>query len=185
MTVKSQGYGLRGPKGDTGAAGAAGVKGDTGATGSQGAPGAQGLQGAKGDTGSQGPQGVQGVKGDTGAAGASFALAAPVVTVLSLGEKNGTAFQPRAGGPCMVNITASISGLASAATVITAATSPTLNGTYTPVAVFALSIVALGVTMGDGATGTFPVPTGHYVKITQTGVTILANVNMNRIVWAL
>ena len=45
MTVRSIGYGTKGPKGDTGATGATGAKGDTGSSG------AQGIQGVTGNAG--------------------------------------------------------------------------------------------------------------------------------------
>lgn len=55
MTVRSLGYGIRGPagaKGDTGAAGIAGMTGATGPKGDVGAQGSQGIQGATGPSGS-------------------------------------------------------------------------------------------------------------------------------------
>lgn len=113
-----------------------------------------------------------------------IALQAPTVSALSAGEKNGTAFQPRASGPCMVNVTASLSGVLSVASSITVAVSPAQNGTYTTVSLFSVFIGTLiGIT--DSNTGSFLVPKGHWVKVTQTGVSILGNIAMNRIVWAL
>ncbi len=172
--------GAQGPVGPTGAAGAAstvpGPKGDKGDTGSSGPAGA---------TGSQGVQGVQGVAGATGATGPSFTVAAPVVTALSAGEKNGTAFQPRAGGPSMVNITGTMTGVLNVMSAITVAVSPTSGGAYTPVGTFTLFVGVAGPGVTDSGTGSFLVPAGHYVRVTQTGISILANIAMNRIVWSL
>lgn len=114
-----------------------------------------------------------------------IALQAPTVSALSAGEKNGTAFQPRAAGPCMVNITASVSGVLNVASAITVAVSSTQSGTYTPVSLFSLILNAVGIGVSDSNTGSFLVPKGHWVKVTQTGVSILGNIAMNRIVWAL
>lgn len=211
--IRSQGYGFEGPsgatgpQGPTGSAGSAGsagpqgaqgVKGDTGATGPVGAAGSQGVKGdtgatgAAGANGSTGPTGLTGATGPTGPtgatgpAGASFNLAAPTVTALSTAEKNGTAFQPRAGGPCSVNITGSLSGVLNVLSSITIATSPTQTGTYTTVSIFSLFAAALsGNGVPDSNSGSFLVPAGHWVKVTQTGVSVLGNIAMNRIVWNL
>jgi len=193
--------GPAGPKGDTGAtgpqgvAGPAGAKGDTGAagaTGSQGVAGPIGATGPQGSAGAAGPAGATGLTGPagatgaTGAAGASFNVSAPVVTALSTGEKNGTAFQPRASGPCSVNVTGSLTGVLNALSSVTVATSPTQAGTYTTVSIFTLYAGALsGNAVPDSNSGAFLVPTGHWVKVTQTGVSILGNIAMNRIVWSL
>lgn len=173
----------QGPKGDAGATGPAGP---SGASGSAGAVGPQGIQGVAGPTGPMGATGATGSTGATGAAGASFNVGSPAVTALSTGEKNGTAFQPRAGGPCSVNITASLSGVLNALSQITVATSATQAGTYTTVSLFTLYAGALsGNAVPDSNSGAFLVPTGHWVKVTQTGVSILGNIAMNRIVWAI
>lgn len=68
MTVRSLGYGIRGP---------AGAKGDTGASGIAGMTGAQGV---KGDTGSQGAQGA------TGPAGAPATNPATLLGTITLSE---------------------------------------------------------------------------------------------------
>lgn len=112
-------------------------------------------------------------------------LQPPTVAVLTAGQKNGTAFQPRADGPCMVNITANISGVLNVMSAITVAISPTQNGTYTTVSLFSLTLNVAGVGISDSNTGSFLVPKGYWVKVTQTGVSILSNITMNRIVWAL
>lgn len=174
--------GPQGPAGPQGATGPTGATGAQGATGPQGPKGDTGSTGATGATGSQGPQGATGA---TGPAGASFSITAPTVSALTAGEKNGTAFQPRAGGPCAVNITGNLTGLLNAATAITVAISATQNGTYTTVSLFSLTLNAVGVGVSDASTGTILVPSGWWVKVTQTGVSILANISMNRIVWNL
>lgn len=114
-----------------------------------------------------------------------FLVGAPTVTALSTGEKNGTAFQPRAAGPCFVNITASMSGVLNTASAVTVALSPTSGGTYTTVSLFSLTLNVAGVGVSDSSSGCMFVPTGYWVKITQTGVSILGNVAMNRVVWNL
>lgn len=171
--------GPQGPQGPTGPAGAMGASGPAGPTGSTGA------QGVKGDTGDVGATGSAGATGATGAAGPSFTVTAPTVTALSTGEKNGTAFQPRAGGPCMVNITGSLTGVLNVMSSITVSVSPTSGGTYVPVALFTLFVAVAGTGVMDSSTGSLLIPAGHYVKVTQTGVSILANIAMNRIVWNL
>lgn len=132
-----------------------------------------------------GPQGPAGATGPTGPTGPSFTVTSPTVTALTAGEKNGTAFQPRANGPSLVNVTASLSGVLNVMTSVTVALSPTLNGTYVPVSLFALTVNVAGVGVADNASGSVLVPTGHYLKVTQTGVSILANVAMTRVVWSL
>lgn len=114
-----------------------------------------------------------------------FLVGAPVSTALSAGEKNGTAFQPRASGPSFVNITGSLSGVLNVMSAISVGMSATQNGTYTQVSAFSLTVNVAGVGISDSACGSFFVPAGHWVKVTQTGVSILSNITMNRIVWAL
>lgn len=170
MGLRSLGYGFAGSKGDPGPQGAVGSTGPVGP------------QGLKGDTGLTGAQGSAGA---TGVTGASFNIGAPSVTALSAGEKNGTAFQPRAGGPSIVNVTGSMTGVLNVMTAVTVSTSPTQSGTYTNVATFTLFVGVAGPGVSDSGTGSFPVPSGHWVKVTQTGISVLANINMNRIIWAI
>lgn len=180
--------GEQGPEGPRGYTGDPGPRGETGLQGVKGDTGMTGGPGPKGDTGSAGAKGDKGDTGSTGAkgdAGASFSIAAPSVTALSAGEKNGTAFQPRANGPSAVNVTGSLAGLLNVSTAITVSISATQNGTYTPVSLFSLTLNLAGIGISDAATGTFMVPAGWWVKVTQTGVSLLASVSMNRIVWNL
>jgi len=86
MTVRSPGYGLKGPKGDKGDTGASGPQGNAGATGSTGSKGDTGAQGVKGDTGAQGPIGPTGATGATGAAGANGTNASVLVGTVTLAE---------------------------------------------------------------------------------------------------
>ncbi len=172
-----------------GATGVQGVPGNTGSTG-------RGIQssaitngrlvltytdGTTADVGAVvGPQGVAGTNGTNGT---SFAVGNPTVTALTTAEKNGTAFQPRAGGPCMVNVTGAMTGLLNVSSAITVSISATQNGTYVPVSLFSLTLNLAGIGISDAATGAFLVPSGWWVKVTQTGVSLLANIAMNRIVW--
>jgi hypothetical protein len=112
-------------------------------------------------------------------------VSGPTVTALTTGQKNGTAYQPRSDGPCMVNITASMSGVLNVSTAITVAISATAGGSYTTVSLFSLTLNLAGIGISDAATGSFLVPAGWYVRVTQTGVSLLANINMNSIVWNL
>lgn len=195
--------GPAGPKGDTGGAGPVGPSGAKGDTGSTGPKGDTGIAGAKGDAGQQGqagpqggqgqpgpqgatgPQGTQGPQGPQGSVGPSFTVAAPTVTALTAAQKNGTAFQPRADGPSMVNVTGTMAGVTNVMTAVTVAVSPTQNGAYTTVGTFSLFIAVAGPAITDSGTGSFLVPSGHWVRVTQTGVSVLANIVMNRIVWNL
>lgn len=113
------------------------------------------------------------------------ALGAPVSTGLSTGEKNGTAFQPRSDGPCAVNILATMAGVLNVATAITVAISPTQSGTYTTVSLFSLTLNLAGIGISDNASGTILVPSGYWVKVTQTGASLLSNITMSRVVWSL
>jgi hypothetical protein len=117
--------------------------------------------------------------------GLTLALAAPTVTALSTAEENGTAFQPRSDGPSMVNITAVMSGVLNVQSAITVAIAATSGGTYTPVSYMTLFVGVAGTGVTDSASCSFLVPTGWFVKVTQTGVSVLGNIAMNRIVWAL
>lgn len=117
--------------------------------------------------------------------GLTLAVAAPTVTALSAGEKNGTAFQPRPDGPCMVNVTAVMSGVLNVMSSVTVAISPTAGGTYTNVSLMTLFVGVAGAGVTDSSSGSFLLPAGWYVKVTQTGVSILGNIAMNRIVWNL
>lgn len=194
MAVRSQGYGQRGAKGEAGSPGPQGAKGDAGAAGAKGdtgAAGATGPAGAKGDAGTPGAAGAQGATGAKGDAGASFNIGAPVSTPLTAAQKNATttngvvtgAFQPRADGPCICNITGKASGALQITSSITVALGPAQNGPYIDIALFTLTINAAGVGVSDSNTGTFPVPAGWFVRVTQTGVSVLGNIAMNRIVW--
>lgn len=120
-----------------------------------------------------------------GYAPAFVALGAPTTTAFTSGEKNGTAFQPRAAGPCAVNVLATMAGVLNVATAITVAISPTQGGIYTPVSLFSLTLNLAGIGISDNASGTILVPTGYWVKVTQTGVSLLANITMSRVVWSL
>ena len=83
MTVRSPGYGLKGPKGETGSDGASGAVGPTGPKGDAGSTGPQGV---KGDTGAQGPIGPTGATGATGAAGTNGTNASVLVGTVTLAE---------------------------------------------------------------------------------------------------
>ena len=99
--------GIPGPQGPQGERG---LQGEAGAAGADGAPGEAGPAGVAGPQGAQGPAGNAGSPGTTGpqgATGASFALTAPADAALTTAQMTGTAFQPRAGGQCAVNLTAS------------------------------------------------------------------------------
>lgn len=150
--------GPKGDKGDTGATGAQGPKGDTGSTGPTGAQGIQGIQGIQGATGATGATGAAGTNGT------SFNAQAPVDQSFSYG----TGFQPRVGGPCCVNVQATLSGALGLNETLTVATSATVGGTYKTVAFIRLAVAILGL-VDDRSTGTILVPTGYYVKITRTG----------------
>lgn len=78
MSVRSTGYGLRGPQGERGLTGPKGERGDNGVAGPNGPIGLTGTKGDAGPAGPQGPKGdagPQGVKGDTGATGPAGAAA--------------------------------------------------------------------------------------------------------------
>lgn len=77
MTVRSLGYGIRGP---------AGAKGDTGATGITGMTGAQGQQGSTGSQGVKGDTGTQGIQGNQGPAGAPATNPATLLGTVTLSE---------------------------------------------------------------------------------------------------
>lgn len=85
----------------------------------------------------------------------------------------------------MVNVTASISGALNVMSAITVAISATQGGTYTTVSLTSLTLNVAGVGISDSATGSFLVPAGWWVKVTQTGTSILSNIAMNSIVWSL
>ena len=204
-----------GPKGDSGPQGEPGVQGIQGNVGPTGPAGATGSVGPAGTaatvsigtvtTGVAGssalvtnsgsasvavfnftiPRGDVGATGATGPAGASFSITAPTVTTLTAGQKNGTAFQPRPGGPCAVNITANLTGVLNVASAITVGLSSTSGGTYTTVALMSLTVNVAGVGVADTNTGTILVPAGHWVKVTQTGVGILSNIAMTAVRWDL
>lgn len=110
-------------------------------------------------------------------------FAAPVVAALSAGEKNGTAFQPSANRPSFVNVTGKLSGLLNVTSSVTVSIGPAQAGPWSEVALFTLTVNAAGVGVSDSNTGSFPVPDGWWARVTQTGVSLLGNVAMNRIVW--
>lgn len=186
--------GERGPQGEPGITGLrgepgqAGAKGDAGPSGPQGPQGEPGVAGQKGDTGAAGVVGPAGARGPTGATGPSFVVTAPVITALTAPEKNGTAFQPRAGGPCMVNVTAKASGALNVTSSIAVAIMPAQNSPVADrreVALMTVTINAAGVGVADSNTGSFLVPPGWWVLVTQTGVSVLGNIAMTRVVWPL
>ncbi len=173
--------GPAGKDGKDGAPGAAGasVKGDKG---DPGAPGAS-VVGPKGDKGDPGAS-IVGPQGPTGPAGASFSVTSPAVVAFNAAEKAGAAFQPRPGGPCMVAVSATLTGVVGGANFVTVGVSPTQTGTFTTVATAALNTATVLST--DGDTVTFLVPAGHWVKVSNSGAAnVLSALSLSRTVWSL
>jgi hypothetical protein len=81
---------------------------------------------------------------------------------------SGTAFQPRSGGPCMLNVQATLSGIVGITGTVIVAMSSTQNGTYATVSTDRLLISVLNVT-ADQTTTLIPVPDGYWVKVTLSG----------------
>lgn len=130
----------------------------------------------RGNDGSQGIQGIQGI------AGTSFDIQDPTTLTLSSLQKSGTAFQPRAGGPCLINIKSSLTGLLNVTGTVVISTSATQNGVYTEVARFGLTVNVAGVGVADSGTGSLPVKAGRWVKVVVSGLT-LGNVATDCIIW--
>lgn len=173
--------GSEGPKGSTGSTGATGpegLKGTTGSTGAQGVEGPKGSTGLTGATGPTGPEGAKGSTGSTGAAGESFSIAAPV-TGISI--TSGTPLRPNAVAPCGLKILATMSGLLGSG-LVTVSTCSTESGTYKEVGKVGL-LLAVSIELGSGDVFAL-VPTGYYVKIVVTGVTV-GNVALSGVRWDL
>ncbi len=167
--------GVQGPEGPAGAVGAAGPTGVKGTTGSTGAAGATGATGAKGV---QGEAGATGATGAAGAAGESFSVAAPVSTAAIT---SGTPFRPRIGGPCMLKVLATLSGLLGSG-LVTVSLCSTEGGTYVEAGRCGV-VLATGVELGSDDCETL-VPTGFYVKVVVTGVAT-GNVALSGVRWDL
>ena len=130
-----------------------------------------GPKGDKGDTGSTGaastvpgPQGVAGVAGTNGANGTSFNVSDPVISTVVLN----TAFQPRPGGPCFVNIMATFTALISGGVVLEVQWSSTSGGTFVKIA--STNLITLITALGTAyETISVMVPTGRWLKVVATG----------------
>jgi hypothetical protein len=98
---------------------------------------------------------------------------------------SGTAFQPRSGGPCNINVSSSIgSGLAAVTGTIVIAMSSTQNGTYTTVTTDGVILSLLSSSL-DRSSATIPVPTGWWVKVTYTTVGLGASLTGTYTKWDL
>lgn len=80
----------------------------------------------------------------------------------------GTPFQPNSTGPCHVLINGQLSGALGLNETVTIAVSPTQNGTYVNVASDVLLIGLVGVSLVKSC-ASFPVKTGHWVRVTRSG----------------
>lgn len=81
---------------------------------------------------------------------------------------SGTAFQPNANGTCFLNVQSTLSGIVGVNGTVTVAMSATQGGTYQDVSTQRLLISVLAIT-ADTNSGSIPVPSGWWVKITLTG----------------
>lgn len=128
------------------------------------------------------------INGNSVALGSSTTVTAspniqPPVAGLTL--TSGTAFQPRAGGPCNIVINSSLgSGLAAVTGTIVIATSATQNGTYTTVTTDGLILSLLNTSL-DRSSTTIPIPTGYWVKVTTTVVGVGATISSTYTRWDL
>lgn len=78
----------------------------------------------------------------------------------------GTAFQPRADGPCHIVVTASLAGILGVAETVTVQMSDASGGTYTTVSEDTLLLGALG---SANRSISLPVPSGWWVRVNRSG----------------
>ncbi len=109
--------------------------------------------------------------------GASFTVGTPSSRSVTVG----TGFQPRPDGASFVVVTCQLAGALQVSTV-TASLSATQAG-----AVYAAMPIVVSTTTGVSANniGGFVVAPGHWVKVTQSGISLLSNLTLNAIVWSL
>lgn len=101
-----------------------------------------------------------------------IAINSKVTTISAPGSStsitSGTAFQPRSGGPSEIIVNSALTGAVGLNGSITIAMSSSSGGTYNTISSDALGIYLLGIG-GAKSTGTIPVPSGYWVKVTYTG----------------
>jgi len=98
---------------------------------------------------------------------------------------SGTAFQPRSGGACNIVINSSLgSGLAAVTGTIIIAMSSTQSGTYTTVTTDGLILSLLNSSL-DRSSATIPVPSGYWVKVTNSTVGVGASISSTYTRWNL
>lgn len=106
----------------------------------------------------------------------SLSISAPTAAIAFT---SGTAFQPRSGGNCSINVQSSLSGIVGVNGTVTVAMSSTQGGTYTTVGLSSLLIAATGV-VDNTNTGSVVVPSGYWVKITTTATVGSVTSSYNR-----
>lgn len=94
--------------------------------------------------------------------------------VIGLSITMGTAFQPKADGPCHIVINAALTGALGLLENITVQMCATQNGTYVTVATDQLLIGVVGQPIGRSVAG-IPVPGGYWMKVLRSGSAATAN----------
>lgn len=171
-TVGPQGpAGPEGPPGPPGNDGAPGGPGADGATGPQGAPGEPGATGSQGPPGPPGADstvaGPQGIQGPPGSPGTPFNLGAvSTLNNASIGANTtGTPFQPRAAGPCSLNLIGTLTGT-TVSSKVQVQVGASNTGPWVLTARFNL-VKSSSVLMDDGSCLVL-VPTGYWVRVDRS-----------------